>query len=407
MNILVTGAKGFIGRNLVENLRNVRDNKNCTHPSLRIDDIYEFDKDSNEQDLDTYCKQADFVFHLAGVNRPKETFEFMEGNYAFSCDLLDALKRSGNKAPAMLASSIQASLTGRYAESEYGQSKLAGEESFFAYAKKTNAKVLVYRFPNVFGKWAKPNYNSAVATFCHAVANDLPFTVNDRNTELELLYIDDLVEAMLDALEGQEEHCEYPKDQEHDGMTPICNAHGKFCFVPVTHKVTLGEIVDLLESFKAQPQTLLLPEIPPYSFAKKLYSTYLSYLPKDKIAFPLAKHMDVRGSFTELLKTKSSGQFSINVSLPGITKGEHWHNSKWELFIVVSGHGLIRQRKIGTDEILEFEVTGEKMEVVHMLPGYTHSIVNLSGTENLITFMWANENFDPEHPDTFSETVGK
>lgn len=407
MNILVTGAKGFIGKNLVENLRNVRDNKKRTRSNLRIGDIYEYDKDSNEQDLDAYCKQADFIFHLAGVNRPKETSEFMAGNYALSCDLLDALRRSGNKAPVMLASSIQASLEGRFSSSEYGRSKLAGEESFFAYEKETNAKVLVYRFPNVFGKWAKPNYNSVVATFCHAVANDLPFTVNDRNTELVMLYIDDLVEAMLDALEGKEEHCEYPKDQEYDGRTPVRNAQGRYCFVPVVHKTSLGEIVDLLEQFKKQPDTLVMPELPCKSFAKKLYSTYLSYLPEGKIKIPLSTHEDSRGSFTEMLKTKVCGQVSVNISRPGITKGEHWHNSKWELFIVVSGHGIIRQRKIGTDEVIESEVWGEKPEAVYILPGYTHHIVNLSKTENMVTVMWANEIFDATHPDTFSETVEK
>ncbi len=407
MNILVTGAKGFIGRNLVENLRNVRDNKNRTRPDLHIENIYEYDMVSSEQELDAFCRQADFVFHLAGVNRPKDAFEFMAGNYSLSCKLLDALKRNGNKAPVMLASSIQASMAGRYAESEYGKSKLAGEESFFAYAKETNAKVLVYRFPNVFGKWARPNYNSAVATFCHAVANDLPFTVNDRSTELELLYIDDLVEAMLDALEGKEQHCEYPKDQEYGGTTPVRNAFGKYCFVPVTNKISLGGIVDLLEQFKKQPENLIMPELPENSFAKKLYSTFLSYLPEEKIKIPLFPHGDNRGSFTELLKTKSCGQISVNISRPGITKGEHWHNSKWELFIVVSGHGIIRQRKIGTDEIIESEVWGDKPEAVHILPGYTHQIANLSKAEKLVTVMWANEIFDPAHPDTFSETVEK
>lgn len=407
MNILVTGAKGFMGKNLVENLRNLRDGKNHTRPGIHIEGIYEYDMDSSLQDLDTYCRKADFVFHLAGVNRPKEITEFMKGNYSLSCDVLDTLKRNGNKAPVMLASSTQASLAGRFANSEYGKSKLAGEELFFSYAEETGAKVLVYRFPNVFGKWAKPNYNSAVATFCHAIANELPFTVNDRSTELELLYIDDLVEAMFDALEGKEQHCEYPKNEAFDGMTPVPDKEGKYCFVPTTHKASLGEIIDLLGGFKEQPITLKMPEIPNHSFAKKLYSTYLSYLPKEKILLTLMTHEDMRGSFTELLKTKFCGQISVNISKPGITKGEHWHNSKWELFIVVSGHGLIRQRKIGTEEILEFQVSGDDLKAVQMLPGYTHSIVNLSETENLVTVMWANEEFDPKHPDTFSETVEK
>lgn len=407
MNILVTGAKGFVGKNLVENLNNICSHKNRTRPDLQIEDIYEYDKHSTKEELDEYAQKANFVFHLAGVNRPKDNAEFMAGNFGFSGELLDALKRHNNQASVMLASSVQASLQGRFASSEYGKSKLAGEQLFFDYAKETGAKVLVYRFPNLFGKWARPNYNSAVATFCHAVANDLPFTVNDKNTELELLYIDDLVEAMFDAIEGQEQHCEYPNSEGFDGMTPVADADGKYCFVPTTHKATLGEIVEWLECFKKQPETLMMPDIPMNSFGRKLYSTYLSYLPKEKISFPLEMHKDDRGSFTELLKTTSCGQFSVNVSLPGITKGEHWHNSKWELFIVVSGHGLIRQRKIGTDEIIEYEVSGDKMEAVHMLPGYVHSITNLSETESLITMMWANENFDSAHPDTFSETVGK
>lgn len=405
MNILVTGAKGFIGKNLVENLRNVRDNKNRTRPSLHIEDIYEYDTASSPRELDSFCKKADFVFHLAGVNRPKKTSEFMAGNYAFSRDLLDLLKGNGNKASVMLASSIQASLAGRFSDSEYGRSKLVAEESFFDYGKETNAKVLVYRFPNVFGKWAKPNYNSAVDTFCHAVANDLPFTVNDWSTDLELLYIDDLVEAMLDALEGKERHCEYPKDQEYDGTTPVSNPQGKYCFVPITHKTSLGKIVELLGQFKKQPDNLIMPELPDNSFAKKLYSTYLSYLPERKIKIPLFLHADNRGTFTELLKTKSCGQISVNILRPGITKGEHWHNSKWELFVVVSGHGIIRQRRIGTEEIIESEVWGEKPEAIHILPGYAHHIVNLSETEKLVTVMWANEIFNPEHPDTFSEMV--
>lgn len=407
MNILVTGAKGFVGKNLVVNLKNVRDRKNRTRPDLQIEEIYEYDLHSVKEDLDKYVQKANFVFHLAGVNRPKDSAEFMTGNFGFSGELLDALKRHGNPAPVMLASSLQASLAGRFAGSEYGKSKLAGERLFFDYEKETGAKVLVYRFPNLFGKWARPNYNSAVATFCHAVANDLPFTVNDRKTELELLYIDDLVESMLDALEGKEQHCEYPKGEGFDGMTPVADADGQYCFVPTTHKVTLGEIVEWLEQFKKQPKTLLMPDLSINSFGKKLYSTYLSYLPKGKIAVPLKMNKDCRGSFTEFLKSKSCGQFSVNVSLPGITKGEHWHNSKWELFIVVSGHGMIRQRKLGTDEIIEHEVSGDKMEAVHILPGYTHCIINLSETEKMITVMWANENFDPAHPDTFSETVGR
>lgn len=407
MNVLVTGAKGFVGKNLVENLKNIRDSKNRTRPNLQIEEIYEFDKHSTKEELDGYARKANFVFHLAGVNRPRDNAEFMAGNFGFSSELLDALKRHGNHASVMLASSIQASLAGRFAASEYGKSKLAGERLFFDYAKETGTKVFVYRFPNLFGKWALPNYNSAVATFCHAVANDLPFTVSDRNTELELLYIDDLVEAMFDALEGKEQHCEYPNSEGFDGMTPVARTDGKYCFVPTTHKVTLGEIVEWLERFKKQPESLMMPDIPRNSFGKKLYSTYLSYLPEEKISFLFEMRKDERGSFTELLKTKSSGQFSVNVTLPGITKGEHWHNSKWELFVVVSGHGLIRQRKIGTDEIFEFEVSGEKIEAVYMLPGYTHSIFNLSNTEPLVTFMWANENYDSENPDTFSETVGK
>ncbi len=407
MNILVTGAQGFVGKNLVENLKNIRDHKNRTRPGLQIEEIYEYDKHSTKAELEEYAQKADFVFHFAGVNRPKDNAEFMAGNFGFSSELLDALKKNGNKAPVMLASSIQASLAGRFAASEYGKSKLAGEHLFFDYAKETGAKVLVYRFPNVFGKWALPNYNSAVATFCHAVANDLPFTVSDRNTKLELLYIDDLVEAMFDALERKEQHCEYLDSEGFDGMTPVAETDGKYCFVSTTHKVTLGEIVEWLERFREQPETLIMPDIPMNSFEKKLYSTYLSYLPKEKISFPLEMHKDERGSFTELLKTKSCGQFSVNASLPGITKGEHWHNSKWELFIVVFGHGLIRQRKLGADEIIEHEVSGDKMEAVHMLPGYTHSITNLSETDALITMMWANENFDSTHPDTFSETVGK
>ena len=399
MNILITGAKGFVGKNLVANLNNIKENKNRTRPNIQISDIYEYDVDTAPQLLDEYCAKADFVFNLAGVNRPKDQSEFMAGNFGFASTLLDTLKKYGNNCPVMLSSSIQATLIGRYGESDYGKSKLAGEELFFEYGKETNAKVLVYRFPNLFGKWCRPNYNSAVATFCNNIANDLPIQVNDRNTEIELLYIDDLVEEFLDALEGKEHYCNY------EGLDAVASEEGRYCYVPVTHKVTLGEIVDLLESFKKQPKSLVMPEIPNNSFAKKLYSTYLSYLPKEETIFPLKMNVDDRGSFTELLKTEKCGQFSVNISKPGITKGEHWHNSKWEFFIVVSGHGLIQERKIGTDEVIEFEVSGENIQAIHMLPGYTHNIINLSETENLVTVMWANEQFDPEHPDTFFEKV--
>lgn len=398
MKILVTGAKGFVGRNLVANLCNIRDGKNRTR-SVVIDEIFEYDLDTAPELLDGFCREADFVFNLAGVNRPKNNEEFMEGNFGFASQLLDLLKKHGNTCPVMLSSSVQATLIGRYGESDYGKSKLAGEELFFAYGAETGAKVLVYRFPNLFGKWSRPNYNSAVATFCNNIANDLPIQVNDRNTELELLYIDDLVEEMLDALEGAEHHCEY------DGLNPVAAADGRYCFVPVTHRATLGEIVDLLEEFKVQPGSLVMPEIAAGSFAKKLYSTYLSYLPKEKVSFPLKMNVDDRGSFTELLKTAAHGQVSVNISKPGITKGQHWHNSKWEFFIVVSGHGLIQERKIGSDEVIEFEVSGDKIEAIHMLPGYTHNIINLSETENLVTVMWANEQFDPKRPDTFFEVV--
>ena len=399
MNILVTGAKGFVGKNLCVALKNIKDGKDRTRPALHIGEIFEYDLDTSPDLLDEYCKKVDFVFHLAGVNRPKEQNEFMSGNYGFSAVLLYTLKKVHNACPVMLSSSVQATLIGRYGESDYGKSKLAGENLFFDYAAETGAKVLVYRFPNLFGKWCRPNYNSAVATFCHNIANELPITVNDRSTELELLYIDDLVCEMLDALEGREHHCEY------EGLNPIFCDEGRFCAVPTTHHVSLGEIVDLLMSFKSQPQTLVVPEIPENSFAKKLYSTYLSYLPKEKISFPLKMNVDARGSFTELLKTQSCGQFSVNISNPGITKGQHWHHSKWEFFVVVSGHGLIQERKIGSDEVLNFEVSGEKMEAVHMLPGYTHNIINLSETEPLVTVMWANEPFDPGRPDTFFEEV--
>ena len=399
MNILVTGAKGFVGKNLVENLKCIKDGKNTTRPELKIDEIYEYDVESDTEQLFYYCERADFVFNLAGVNRPKDEGEFMKGNFGFASELLEALKKCKNTCPVMLSSSVQATLAGRFQTSEYGRSKLAGEELFFDYSKETGAKVLVYRFPNLFGKWCRPNYNSAVATFCYNTANDLPLTINDRNTVLELLYIDDLVEGLLDALEGKAQYCEY------EGVEAKGEKDGRYAYIPVTHKVTLGEIVDTLEKFKTQPESLIMPEIPAGSFAKKLYSTYLSYLPKEKISFPLKMNVDNRGSFTELLKTTSCGQFSVNISKPGITKGEHWHNTKWEFFIVVSGKALIQERKIGTDEILEFYVSGEKIEAVHMLPGYTHNIINLSDTEDLITLMWANESFDKNRPDTFFEKV--
>lgn len=399
MKILVTGAKGFVGKNLCATLQTIKDGKNRTRPDLKIEEIFEYDIDTDAALLDTYCKEADFVFNLAGVNRPKETSEFMEGNFGFASTLLDTLKKHHNTCPVMLSSSQQASLTGRFGNSEYGRSKLAGEELFLKYAEETGAKVLVYRFPNLFGKWCRPNYNSAVATFCNNIANDLPIQVNDPSVEMELLYIDDLVDEMLDALEGKEHHCEF------EGLGVLPTENGRYCYCPITHKVTLGEIVDLINQFAQQPQTLMIPEIPENSFAKKLYSTYLSYLPKEKVAFPLKMNIDDRGSFTELIHTLNAGQVSINISKPGITKGQHWHNTKWEFFIVVSGHGLIQERKIGTDEVLEFEVSGDKIEAVHMLPGYTHNIINLSKTENLVTVMWANELFDPSHPDTFFEPV--
>ena len=405
MKVLVTGAAGFVGKNLVVSLKNIRDGKDRTRPELSVDEIYEYDIQTDPALLEEYCAKADFVFNLAGVNRPKDNAEFMAGNFGFATTLLETLKKHGNTCPVMLSSSIQATLLGRYAGSDYGRSKLAGEELFFSYGAETGAKVLVYRFPNLFGKWCRPNYNSAVATFCNNIANDLPIQVSDPKVELELLYIDDLVEEMLDALEGREHHCEF------DGVDAVERAEGRYCFAPVTHKVTLGEIVELLKSFQLQPQSLMLPEIPQASFAKKLYSTYLSYLPEEKTKFPLKMNCDARGSFTELLKTEKCGQFSVNISKPGITKGQHWHHSKWEFFIVVSGHGLIQERKIGVDEngqpypVRNFEVSGEKMEAVHMLPGYTHNIINLSEKENLVTVMWANESFDPEHPDTFFEPV--
>lgn len=400
MKILVTGAKGFVGKNLVCALNNLKDGKDRTRPELKIDAVYEYDIENTAAELDEYCAQADFVFNLAGVNRPKDPEEFKKGNFGFASLLLDTLKKHGNKCPVMLSSSIQATLIGRY-DGEYGRSKKAGEDLFFDYAKETGAKVLVYRFPNLFGKWCKPNYNSAVATFCYNTANDLPITINDRATELELLYIDDLATEMLDALEGKEHRAEF------DGVKTVLSESGEYCAAPITHRVTLGEIADLLETFGAQSKTLVVPEMPENSFAKKLYSTYLSYLPKEKIAIPLKMNADARGSFTELLKTENCGQFSVNISKPGITKGEHWHNSKWEFFIVVSGRALIEERKIGMDEVLRFEVSGEKIEAVHMLPGYTHNIINLSDTEDLVTVMWANEAFNPARPDTYYEKVEK
>lgn len=399
MKILVTGAKGFVGKNLVESLKNIRDGKDKTRPQLNIEEIFAYDIDGTLEELETYCKEADFVFNLAGVNRPQNQEEFMQGNFGFASTLLDTLKKYKNTCPVMLSSSIQATLIGRYGEGEYGKSKKAGEDLFFDYAKETGANVCVYRFPNLFGKWCRPNYNSAVATFCHNIANDLPITVNDRAIQLELLYIDDLVDEMLNLLQGSAHRCEY------DGLTAIEVKTGKYYYVPTTHKVTLGEIVDLLQEFYNQAKTLVMPEIPNGSFAKKLYSTYLSYLPKEKVLFDLKMNEDARGSFTELLKTKKCGQVSINVSKPGVTKGQHWHNTKWEFFIVVAGQGLIQQRKIGSDEVINFEVSGQKIQAVHMLPGYTHNIINLSKTENLVTVMWANEQFDPSRPDTFFEIV--
>ena len=401
MNILVTGAKGFVGRNLVAALKNIRDGKDRTRGDLQIGEIYEYDIDSTLAELDEACAHADFVFNLAGVNRPKDNSEFMAGNFGFASTLLDTLKKHNNNCPVMLSSSIQATLAGRFGNSEYGRSKKAGEELFFEYSKETDARVLVYRFPNLFGKWCRPNYNSAVATFCNNIANDLPIQVNDPNVDMELLYIDDLVEEMIAALKGGEHHAEF------DGVETVMKDNGRYCAVPTVHKIKLGAIVDLLNKFHDQPNTLVMPEIPNNSFEKKLYSTYLSYLPKEKVSFPLKMNVDARGSFTELLKTVNCGQFSVNVSKPGITKGEHWHHSKWEFFIVVSGRALIQERKIGTDEIMEFEVSGDKIEAVHMLPGYTHNIINLSQTENLVTVMWANESFDPNHPDTFGEKVVK
>ena len=395
MKILVTGAKGFVGRNLVAQLNNIKDGKAKFYGDVVVDEVFEYDIDSTLDELDCYCREADFVFNLAGVNRPKNPEEFMQGNFGFASTLLDTLRKHNNTCPVMLSSSIQATLAGRFGTSEYGKSKKAGEELFFDYAATTGARVLVYRFPNLFGKWCRPNYNSAVATFFNNIANDLPIIVNDRSTELELLYIDDLVDEMIAAMRGEEQHCEF------EGVDTILTPEGRYCAVPVTHKITLGEIVDLLDEFHAQPQSLTIPEIPEGSFAKKLYSTYLSYLPKEKVAFPLKMNIDARGSFTELLRTRNNGQVSINISKPGITKGQHWHNTKWEFFMVVAGHGLIQQRRIDSDEVLNFEVSGDNIQAVHMLPGYTHNIINLSDTDDLVTVMWCNECFDPNRPDTY------
>ncbi len=399
MNILITGAKGFVGKNLSAALNNIRRGKDRTRPQLTINEVMEYDIDTPANLLDEFCQRADFVFNLAGVNRPKEQSEFMEGNFGFASTLLDTLRQHGNTCPVMLSSSQQASLTGRFGNSEYGRSKKAGEDLFLKYGEECGTRVLVYRFPNLFGKWCRPNYNSAVATFCNNIACDLPIQVNDPSVELELLYIDDLLTEMLNALEGKEHHCEF------DGLSVLPCDDGRYCYCPISHHVTLGRIVELLHTFHDQPQTLVMPEIPNGSFEKKLYSTYLSYLPKERVKFPLKMNVDARGSFTELLRTEKCGQFSVNISRPGITKGQHWHHSKWEFFIVVSGHGLIQERRIGSDEVLNFEVSGDKIEAIHMLPGYTHNIINLSETENLVTVMWANEQFDPSHPDTFFEEV--
>ena len=427
MKILVTGAKGFVGKNLCAQLNNIKDGKAKCYGDLTISAVYEYDIDSTVEDLDNYCSDCDFVFNLAGVNRPQTPEEFMQGNFGFASLLLDTLKKHSNTCPVMISSSIQATLAGRFGTSEYGKSKKAGEELMFEYEKETGAKVLVYRFPNLFGKWCRPNYNSAVATFCNNIANDLPIQVNDRSVEMELLYIDDLVEEMINALKGKEHRCEYdgidvvPFPHCHSEL-PHCHSErseeslhchserseesfGRYCYCPITHKITLGEIVDLIYKFAEQPKTLMIPEIPENSFAKKLYSTYLSYLPKEKVSFPLKMNVDARGSFTELVHTLNCGQVSINISKPGITKGQHWHNTKWEFFIVVSGHGLIQQRRVGSDEVLNFEVSGDKIEAVHMLPGYTHNIINLSDTENLVTVMYCNEIFNPNKPDTYFEPV--
>ncbi len=394
----MTGAKGFVGKNLCAQLKNIRDGK-ARNYGVAVEEIFEYDLDSTPEQLDAWCRDCDFVFNLAGVNRPQNQDEFMKGNFGFASTLLATLQKHGNTCPVMLSSSQQASLTGRFGNSEYGRSKKAGEDLFLRYGEDTGARVLVYRFPNLFGKWCRPNYNSAVATFCNAVANDLPYTVNDPSVELELLYIDDLVDEMIACLRGEEHRCEF------DGLGVFPMKDGRYCYVPATHKATLGDIVDLLNQFAEQPRTLLIPEIPSGSFAKKLYSTYLSYLPKEKVAFPLKMNVDNRGSFTELVHTLNVGQVSINISKPGITKGQHWHNTKWEFFIVVAGHGLIQERKLGTDEVIEFEVSGDNIQAVHMLPGYTHNIINLSQTENLVTVMYCNEIFDPNKPDTYFEPV--
>lgn len=399
MNVLVTGAAGFLGKNLVTALQNIKDGKDRTYGNLKIDEIFCYDVDGAESELDDFCRRADFVFNLAGVNRPADNSEFMKGNFGFASELLERLKKHNNKASVMLASSVQATLAGRFKGSPYGESKKAGEELFFGYGEKEKVKVYVYRFPNVFGKWCKPNYNSAVATFCHNTANDLPVTINDRNTLLELVYIDDLIRSLINLLSSEPEYCFY------EGTEAIKSEKGKFCYLSKTYKVTLGEIVDLLNEFKAQPKTLFMPELKKDGFAKKLFSTYLSYLPPEKAAFDLKENADERGSFTELIKTVSGGQMSVNVSLPSVTKGNHYHNGKWEMFIVVYGTALIRERKIGTDEVTEYKVSGDKLQAVYMLPGYTHSITNLSDTEKLITLMWANENFDKDFPDTFREEV--
>ena len=399
MKILVTGAKGFVGKNLCAQLNNIKDGKARCYDNVTVEAVYEYDLDSTSNELDAWCKEADFVFNLAGVNRPQNSEEFMQGNFGFASKLLDTLKRHNNNCPVMLSSSQQASLTGRFGNSEYGRSKKAGEDLFLKYGQETGAKVLVYRFPNLFGKWCRPNYNSAVATFCNAVANDLPYMVNDPSVELELLYIDDLVDEMIACLKDEEHHCEF------EGLEVVPGPLGRYCYVPTTHKASLGKIVDLLNKFAEQPKTLMIPEIPAGSFAKKLYSTYLSYLPKEKVAFPLKMNVDNRGSFTELVHTLNSGQVSINISKPGITKGQHWHNTKWEFFIVVAGHGLIQERKLGTDDVIEFEVSGDNIKCIHMLPGYTHNIINLSDSENLVTVMYCNEIYNPDKPDTFFEVV--
>ncbi len=395
MKILVTGAKGFVGKNLCAQLNNIREGKNKSYGDLTISEVFEYDIDCSLEQLDSYCQSCDFVFNLAGVNRPQNQEEFMQGNFGFASTLLDMLKKYKNACPVMISSSIQATLAGRFGNSEYGKSKKAGEELMFEYAKETGAKVLVYRFPNLFGKWCRPNYNSAIATFCHNIANDLPIQVNDRSVEMELLYIDDLVDEMMGALVGNEHRCEF------EGVETIPTEVGRYCYCPITHKTTLGEIVDWIYAFAEQPKTLTIPEIPENSLAKKLYSTYLSYLPKEKVAFPLKMNIDQRGSFTELVHTLNCGQVSINISKPGITKGQHWHNTKWEFFIVVSGHGLIQQRRIDSEEVIEFEVTGEDIQCIHMLPGYTHNIINLSDTHDLVTVMYCNEIFNPNKPDTF------